>query len=91
MLNEVLRLTKGEISTKTILKIYSCLFCKSENVTPIAKINKYKTGFVSNWYIRCNNCLARGSEAKTQNDAIAYWNREPQYLQDNSTPNLFEQ
>ena len=91
MLNEVLRLTKSEISTKTILKIDSCLFCKSENIAPIAKINRYKTGFINNWYIRCNNCLARGSEAKTQNDAIAYWDREPQYLQDNSTPNLFEQ
>jgi len=90
MLNEVLRLTKGEIPIKPKLKIYECMFCKSNNITPIAKVSKNKKEQINIWYVRCNNCFARGSEATTQNDAIAYWNKEPQYLKDNLIPNIFE-
>ena len=90
MLREVLRLTKGEVKTTTKIKVYECLFCKSEKVAVIANLSSDKMGTINNWYVECTKCHARGSKAKTQNDAIAYWNREPQYLQDNATPNIFE-
>lgn len=91
MLNEVLRLTNGEVKTTTKLKVYDCLFCKSDNVAVIANLSSDKTGEIKNWYVECRKCFATGSKAKTQNDAVAYWNREPQYLEDNTTPNIFEQ
>jgi len=69
----------------------SCLFCKSDNVAVIANLSSDKTGEIKNWYVECRKCFATGSKAKTQNDAVAYWNREPQYLEDNTTPNIFEQ
>ncbi|MDY0193605.1 MAG: Lar family restriction alleviation protein [Aliarcobacter butzleri] len=91
MLNEVLRLTKGEIKTTTKIKIDNCMFCGSENVAVIANLSSDKMETVKNWYVECRKCFARGSEADSQNDAIAYWNRQPQYLEKNLTPNLFEQ
>jgi hypothetical protein len=48
-------------------------------------------GTIDSWYVECRKCFARASKAKSQNDAVAYWNREPQYLEDKSTPNIFEQ
>lgn len=90
MLNEVMKLTRGEITTKTKLKLDKCLFCNSENTAVIAKLSSDKMGAINNWYIECRKCFARGSKANSQNDAVALWNREPQYLEDKSTPNLFE-
>lgn len=91
MLREVLRLTNGEIKTTTKLKLYKCLFCESENTAVIANLSSDKMGTIDSWYVECRKCFARASKAKSQNDAVAYWNREPQYLEDKSTPNIFEQ
>lgn len=91
MLNEVLRLTKGEIKTKATIKIYECIFCNSSSVEAIAKTKNLNKIQNQNWFVRCNNCFAQGAVAGSQNDAIAYWNREPQYLEKNLTPNIFEQ
>ena len=91
MLNEVLKLTKGEVKTSTKLKLDKCIFCESEKVAVIANLSSDKSGKIKNWYVECQKCFAQGSKTKTQNDAVAYWNRQPQYIEDNTTPNLFEQ
>lgn len=90
MLREVLRLTNGEIKTTTKLKLYKCLFCESENTAVIANLSSDKMGTIDSWYVECRKCFARGSEANSQNDAVAFWNRQLQYLEENLKPNLFE-
>ena len=72
----MLRLTNGEIKTTTKLKLCKCLFCDSENTAVIANLSSDKMGTIDSWYVECRKCFARASKAKTQNDAVAYWNRE---------------
>jgi uncharacterized protein YfaT (DUF1175 family) len=61
MLNEVLKLTKGEVKTSTKLKLDKCIFCESEKVAVIANLSSDKSGKIKNWYVECQKCFAQGS------------------------------
>ena len=68
MLNEVLKLTKGEVKTSTKLKLDKCIFCESEKVAVIANLSSDKSGKIKNWYVECQKCFAQGSKTKNTNE-----------------------
>lgn len=69
------------------LAIESCTFCKSTKVVAIADVTIKDDMQINNWYVECQQCLARGSKQDAQGDAIYMWNKTPQYMQANKDTN----